>query len=745
VLYVTDIYGGHHGGSEGQLVSLAGHLPAPWKPRLWVLQKSPWLFTDGFPAPVTKLRLGHVKRPTTWLRIAALAQRVRREKIDLIHTYHSDASLWMPYVGLLAGVPVIVSRRDLGFWQTPSKAQLLRASGRFVDLVIANAQAVKRQTVAAEHVPPARVEVVPNGHDPARFDAPPDSTLRTRLGLPDGARLVGLVANLKPLKRQHDLIDAFQLLGGRFTDVHALLVGTGTEAEREALLERAHEAGLAGRVHVLGVKGDVVPILKHLEVGVLCSETEGLSNSILEYLGAGLPVIATQVGGNPELVREGENGFLVAVGKPPALAERLGQVLGDAALRRRLGEGARRSFDARYRLERMVGETVACYERVLAEREAARTRTRSAVRDALTVTALTDAQAVRALEPEWRGLGRPWRFFAGPTWTLAWLDWAGADAKPVVLAVRDGAGRLVGVAPFAHEPGGRLGFVGRALGADHLDVAARPEDGLAVARAVLSWWRASGHGPLALGHLAEDAWLRLVLREPAWRRAHSERAASTAPWIDTHGTFDAWLARTFDRKQRHEFRRLAKRVRESEQASIERAAAPSQAAAAIETLMTLHARRFAAQGRSTVFQGASIAAFHRGLCERLLALPADGPEGVWLPILHDAGRPLAAFYAFRFHGVMHHFQSGIEPEARAQGPGTVLRTIGLEEDVFGRGLEAYDFMDGDEAYKDDWTDLRHVLFDVVVDRPTPLGRARALVRTTEGFARRAAKSLLRRP
>ena len=726
VLFVTDIYGGHHGGSEGQLVALAKNLPTGWASRLLVLQRSPWLFTDGFPAPVTKLRLGSTWNPLTWVRLLALRRRLRRWRVDLVHTYHSHASLVLPPLCALARVPVVISRRDLGFWQTPRKCAALRRTGRFVDAVIANASAVKAQAVGAEHLPPPLVHVIGNGHDAARFGAPADPDLRARLGIPADARVVGLLANLKPLKRQENLVDALGELGARFPDLHVLLVGTGTPAQEQALLERARRRGVAGRVHVHGVRGDVVPVLKHLSIGVLCSDTEGLSNAIIEYLGCGLPVVATDVGGNSDLVADGENGFLYAVGRVDHLTEHLARLLKDDALRARMGAASRARFEGRFRLDRMVSETVACYERVLAP---------PAPAPAWTWQTVTDLGALRALEPEWRSLTGARRFFAGPAWVLTWLEQQGAGARPAVFTAHDGAGRLVGVAPFV-ERGRTLVFPGQDEGADHLDVAARAEDALPFARGVLARFAAGPWARLALRHVADDAALRLALRERGWRTAHVERAASSAPWIDTHGTFEGWLQRWFDKKARHEGRRTTKRFRELPGAVVQRVAAPEAVEAGLDALLSLHAQAFAAKGEPTVFAGPRVRAFHVALARRAAA------EGsLWLAALQAEGRTLAVFYGFRWQGVLHHFQSGVDPAKRSFGPGNVLRWIALEEDVFGAGLVDYDFMDGTEAYKWDWTNRERLLFDVVVDKPTLLGRVRTAGRAAVGLAREVARDV----
>jgi CelD/BcsL family acetyltransferase involved in cellulose biosynthesis len=345
--------------------------------------------------------------------------------------------------------------------------------------------------------------------------------------------------------------------------------------------------------------------------------------------------------------------------------------------------------------------------------------------------------AVQAIESEWRALLGQGRFCVGPTWVLTSLEQNASRTQPVVITARDDAGLLVGVAPFeAH--GAELTFAGQDAGADHLDVLALPQHGLPFARGVLARFAEGPWSRMRLRHVAEEASLRRALQERRWRCAHAERAASVAPWIDATGSFEEWMQRSFGRKQRHEARRIVRRFREQPNAVVERVTRPQEVESALACLFELHERSFAAQGKATVFQGPAVRRFHVGLAQRAVA---DG--SLWLATLKLDGVPLACFYGFRSLGTLHHFQSGVDPTRRSFGPGTVLRWITLEEDVFGQGLSAYDFMDGDEAYKFEWTDRVRTLFDIVVERPSPWGRLRTLVRRGWHRGRRLARSLIR--
>jgi CelD/BcsL family acetyltransferase involved in cellulose biosynthesis len=351
---------------------------------------------------------------------------------------------------------------------------------------------------------------------------------------------------------------------------------------------------------------------------------------------------------------------------------------------------------------------------------------------------LAHMDALWAIEPEWKALVGPRRFCVGPTWALTSLEQGAPRSRPVVFTARDSADRLVGVAPFRMVRA-TLSFPGQEAGADHLDVVAHPVHGLDFAKGVL---RRFAEGPwkrLKLRHVADDAWIRQALREPAWWRSSVERAASVAPWIETSGTFDAWLQRAFGKKQRHEARRVVRRFREQPRARVERVSRPEEVEVALDVLLKLHERSFVAQGRATVFKGRVVRDFHLTLARRAAA------EGsLWLATLRLDEEPLACFYGFRSPGTLHHFQSGIDPTRRPFGPGTLLRWITLEEDVFGAGLTAYDFMDGDEPYKFEWTDRSRTLFDIVVEKPILGGRLRTVVRRCFERGRSQLRAVLRR-
>ncbi|MFL5341645.1 MAG: glycosyltransferase, partial [Gemmataceae bacterium] len=204
--------------------------------------------------------------------------------------------------------------------------------GKIVDLTLTNSEPGRRALVTADHLRPERVAVLENGVDVERFAGfPPPDARRQPVR-------VGAVANLRPVKGLDLLIRAAgKLLHAQF---QFEIAGEGDQRpELERLITELH---LGNRVRLVGAVADVPKFLASLDIAVLCSRSEGMSNALLEYMAAGRAIIATRVGANEQLVRDGEDGLLIPPGDDERLAGALAQLLADPALAARLGASARR-------------------------------------------------------------------------------------------------------------------------------------------------------------------------------------------------------------------------------------------------------------------------------------------------------------------------------------------------------------------------------------------------------------------
>jgi len=295
----------------------------------------------------------------------ALARFLKKEKVDLLATFFKNANYFGTLAGELSGgTRIISSRRNLGYWQTGRDLFLLKIMNRWTDFVIANSSAVRDAVVKKEGVDAPKIEVIYNGLDLDEFTNRliPREEAKRRLGISPETLLVGTLSNLRAVKAVDIFIKSAFVVSKKFPQTKFMIVGEGPQ--RRALETLVERLGIKDRVIFAGGAAEVFPYLSAFDIGVLSSSSEGFSNSILEYMLAGLPVVATRVGGNPEIISEGENGYLVPPGEPQPLAERIMALLGDERLRLSLGENARFKVAENFSLKRMVAEFESCFMRL---------------------------------------------------------------------------------------------------------------------------------------------------------------------------------------------------------------------------------------------------------------------------------------------------------------------------------------------------------------------------------------------
>jgi L-malate glycosyltransferase len=291
---------------------------------------------------------------------------MREHRVRIVHATDFNTNLLAFAAGRLAGAKVIVSRVDLGhlregFGKWHREAEKWNA--RHADLVVANADAVREVCIRDERCRPERVVVVRNGIDLPHFDRLAAQPLQAPLPVGPDDVPVAVIGNLWPVKGHRTLVEAAALLRDRLPRAKFLCAGEGPE--RELLEKRIAALGLTDRVFLLGHRLDVPAILARAKAGCLCSSAEGLSNALMEAMATRLPIVATAVGGNPELIRPGENGLLVPYGDAASLADKLVELLSDPERAAAMGLRGRERVEAELTLARMAEGYGAVYRRLL--------------------------------------------------------------------------------------------------------------------------------------------------------------------------------------------------------------------------------------------------------------------------------------------------------------------------------------------------------------------------------------------
>jgi len=297
-----------------------------------------------------------------WRRLAAY---VRRERVDVLHAHMFGSNVWGTLIGRLARVPIVIAHEHTwSFEGEPLRRMLDRELiGRFSDAFIAVSRADQRKMIEIERIPAERIRFIPNGIASTAPAAGRD--LRAELGVGSGP-LIGAIGTLRPQKAYDVLIRAAASLREKHPGLHVVIAGGGPERERlDALIG---ELGLSDVVLMLGRRLDVPNILAELDVAVCASNFEGSPLAVMEYMEAGLPIVATRVGGVPDLIDDGVHGLLVQPGDPLALAGAIDELLRDRPRAAALGAHARERRRREFDLDVMVHNMEALYEELLAAR-----------------------------------------------------------------------------------------------------------------------------------------------------------------------------------------------------------------------------------------------------------------------------------------------------------------------------------------------------------------------------------------
>jgi glycosyltransferase involved in cell wall biosynthesis len=309
--------------------------------------------------PLSRHRRGEV---LPWRHLAAY---IRRERVDVVHSHMFGSNLWGTVIGRLTCVPVVVAHEHTWSFEGELLRRILDREliGRWSDAFVAVSRADHRKMIEIERIPSEWIRFIANGITPR---APtPGRDLRAELGVGSGP-LIGAVGSLRAQKAYDILIQVAARLRENHPDLHMLIAGEGPEKARlEALIS---ELGLGDVVFLLGRRLDVPDLLTELDVAVCASHFEGSPLAVMEYMEAGLPIVATRVGGVPDLIEDGIHGLLVEPGNQVGLAQAIEDLLSDhdraSALGARARERRRREFD----LDVMVHNVEALYEELLAAR-----------------------------------------------------------------------------------------------------------------------------------------------------------------------------------------------------------------------------------------------------------------------------------------------------------------------------------------------------------------------------------------
>lgn len=304
---------------------------------------------------VVDLRRSRTIDARAWWRFVSL---LRRERIDVLHAHSFGSNAWGSVLGRLARVPVVIAHEHTWSFQGDLLRRLIDrfVIARLADVFLAVSADDRRKMIEIERIAPSRIQVLANG---IRVPKVTGNDVRGELGIPAGAPLVASVGNLRPQKAYDVLVHAAAILRQEHPDLRVVIVGEGSERPQlEALIG---ELGLGETVLLLGERRDAPDVVSAADVVVNSSSFEGSPLSVLEYMALEKPIVATRVGGTPDLIEDGVHGRLVAPGDPAALTAAISELLLDRSLARRLGEAAGARQQKEYGLDAMVRRLESLY------------------------------------------------------------------------------------------------------------------------------------------------------------------------------------------------------------------------------------------------------------------------------------------------------------------------------------------------------------------------------------------------
>jgi glycosyltransferase involved in cell wall biosynthesis len=360
------------GGTQTHLLQVFRYLDRTvFRPSLFVLRDGGNLLGEAAAAGVdvrTFGMTGTLRNPRDLKGLAAMARAMREVRPAVVHGYLLRGNFYGAVAGRLARVPAVVtSKRGLHEPAGLAETVSVQVSNRLSHAVTGNSLEVLEFTRRVEGRFPAPMTMIPSGIDTDRFDARrvggwPRGSLREALGI-GRSPVVGTAITFRPRKGFRMLFEAMAEIRRRIPDAHLVIAGADQMSpEARDLAERLD---LVRWIHLLGRRGDMPEVLSALDVFVLPSESEGMSNAILEAMAMRLPVVATDVGGAREQMAEGQTGFLVDYPDSAALAAKVTRLLEDPALRERVGSAARERVVAHYSAAGMVRQIEDLYATLL--------------------------------------------------------------------------------------------------------------------------------------------------------------------------------------------------------------------------------------------------------------------------------------------------------------------------------------------------------------------------------------------
>ena len=365
IAFIIDSIETPSAGTEKQLLLLLhGIDKTRFAPHLICLYQSEWMKSKSFPCPVEYLNIRKLVSLDFFKALKRFKKLQAQYSFDIVQTFFPDANIVGTIAAHKTGVPIIISsRRNVGYWHNRKHISMLRYLRKKTTNYLANSQAAAQLAVEVEQVDPATCHVIYNGLPLFKFhdiDEKMRRKQRDSWHLPANAIVIGCIANLRPVKRIDRLIEAAKQLCPAYPNLYFIAVGEGEERPR--LQQLIDTYIITDRFQLVGRMEEPLPALAAFDIAALPSANESFSNALVEYMAAGLPIVAGNVGGNAEAISHMETGLLYDPTQPNAVTTSLKMLLDQPNLAKQLAHNAKENALATYSIERMVRNHEQYYE-----------------------------------------------------------------------------------------------------------------------------------------------------------------------------------------------------------------------------------------------------------------------------------------------------------------------------------------------------------------------------------------------
>lgn len=355
------------GGAETVVLELASRLDTKRFRSIVLLPREEWLSENlrerGVPAFLVDSQAWHDFRLPR-----GMTRLVRKENVDLIHSHLPGQNFYSCAVGLLTGRKTVATYHgalELSQSQGMRGAIQLGTVRRTADAVVVVCDFMGKM-LQEIHFPAEKIVRIYNGIQVERYEGPTDGRLRNELGLRNGTKIVGTVANLRQTKGYEFFVRAAAQVLAAAPDTRFVAIGDIDQQIAAPLFAAIKQMGIEDRFRFLGFRKDVPELLNELDVFVLASVSEGFPLVALQAMAASRPMVVTRSGGPQEIIDDGQNGFLVPPADADALAQKITELLRNPARAGEFARSARDKVGRTFSIEKMIGEYEALYERLLA-------------------------------------------------------------------------------------------------------------------------------------------------------------------------------------------------------------------------------------------------------------------------------------------------------------------------------------------------------------------------------------------